>query len=769
MNKCKRPHVEQTTSMEVFSPDVLAEVSSLFEKKFSYRKPQHQLWQLPESTDAFTTDHKEFDALLDLKESLNKTKNLLSDKKLDEWHRHTSFTNKAGKVIPEVKRTVNAELCTQAWCKFHEIVCCFPLLPKEALWNRELNSVHLCEAPGAFIASLNHYLKSQHAPHLDWNWVANTLNPYHEANDTLFMIMDDRFIANTLSWWYFGPENTGDIMTLKYLTGLQQFISPMTSVHLVTADGSFDCQWNPGEQEALVAPLHYCETITALMILGKGGSFVLKMFTLYEHSSVNLLFLLNCCFKDVHVFKPGTSKSGNSEVYVVCLEYAGRDAVHSVLAKMVQNFGSEITDKALFPHHAIPKSFLRVHKQCCSFFHKHQIETIKDNLRLFEHMTEDDRTRLNTLRDYAVAYFLQKLDMKYICRKDWLVKKCHAGCSMNAQWFGNRNKRSDTYNERKYMETLSWEDKVMKGYFTPWAEEHVLGNMRKGCILEGLSHHLECDEWYILEGKKLPEVKCSLFCDGELLKNLNEAIENSSVSRPKTGPSPDSVQQPCHSCHVLTDDLILSELLNLAKCHQTVKTDTCKNQVKCLVVGSPSLYRLISQTNMEVTLLQSTTPCAFRYSLLHDGEPRYQQQFLNWILHSLAQLQSGDALVLPIMSCFTRFTAGLLFVLHHCFRFITFACPTSSRPLGNNAVLLCSGYRCPPSPVCEYLHNTEKLMSSLLDSESPQQILAFVPVETLLKGKLTEFLWDLNSAIMKQRLHLIGQIEQLQTRDQSLF
>lgn len=140
---------------------------------------------------------------------MNELKNLLSDKNLEDWHWHTSLSNKAGKKMSPAKKSVNAELCTQAWCRFHEILCSFPLLPDEALQDRELNSVHLCEAPGAFIASLKHYLKSHHVP-CHWNWVAVTLNPYHEASDTLTMIMDDRLMANTLPWWYFGPGDTGD-------------------------------------------------------------------------------------------------------------------------------------------------------------------------------------------------------------------------------------------------------------------------------------------------------------------------------------------------------------------------------------------------------------------------------------------------------------------------------------------------------------------------------------------------------------------------------
>ncbi|NXE55546.1 CMTR2 methyltransferase, partial [Casuarius casuarius] len=757
MNKCKKPYVDQTPKLEKFTPDILAEIEKLFAKKFSYTKPANNEWQLPDPSDAFTCDHMEFNSLLALKDSMNEVKNQLSDKNLDEWHQHTSFTNKAGKIIPHVKKSVNAELCTQAWCKFHEIVCSFPLLPEEALQDGELNSVHLCEAPGAFIASLNHYLKSHHIS-CDWNWVANTLNPYHEANDTLVMIMDDRLIANTLPWWYFGPDNTGDVMTLNHLTGLQHFINNMATVHLVTADGSFDCQGNPGEQEALVSPLLYCETVTALMILSTGGSFVLKMFTLFEHCSANLLFLLNCCFEEVHVFKPATSKAGNSEAYVICLRYLGRESIHLLLSKMIQNFGTEIVNKALFPQHMIPESFLKIHEECCTFFHKCQVETISENIRLFKCMEEAEQTKLNSLRDCAIEFFMQRYCMKPIARKNWLVKKSQAGCSMNAKWFGQRNKYFSTYNERKMLETLTWNDKMAKGYFNHWAEEHSLNNAGKMCILEGSSSNLECSLWYILEGKRLPMVKCSPFCDGQVLKNLNEAMKEWVGGRLKSR----QMLQPCPSCEVLSGELILAELSSLTRCHQEVPNASCSDQFKCLVVDFPSLCDTESQPNMEIKLLDLAPLLTFSFSLFYDGEPKYQQQLLECVLHSLNQLKIGDALILPILSCFTRFTAGLIFILHCCFRCITFACPTSHEPLKTCAVLLCIGYQGLPNPVAEYLHHLNKLMSSLLASDSPQQVLQFVPPEALLQGKLLEFLWDLNTVIAKRQLHLIMQAEQQQ-------
>nr|XP_003219327.1 PREDICTED: cap-specific mRNA (nucleoside-2'-O-)-methyltransferase 2 [Anolis carolinensis] len=756
-------YVGHTTNLDQFDPDIIAETEKLFQKQFLYAKPPNNEWQLPDPNQAFTCDHKEFSSLAALKNSLNEVKNRLSDKKLDEWHQHTSFTNRAGKIIANLKKSANAELCTQAWCKFHEILCTFPVLPSEALQNGELNSIHLCEAPGAFIASLNHYLKSHRIP-CDWNWVANTLNPYHEANDTLMMIMDDRLIANTLPWWYFGPENTGDVMTLKHLTGLQRFISNMTTVHLVTSDGSFDCQGNPGEQEALVSSLHYCETVTALMTLGLGGSFVLKMFTLFEHCSVNLLFLLNCSFEEVHVFKPATSKAGNSEVYVVCLCYLGREAAHSYLSKMMQNFGTEMVEKALFPQHLIPESFLKVHEECCSFFHRHQTETISDNLRLFASMDEAERKRLNVLRDCAVEFFLQRFQVKPIARNNWLVKKPRAGCSLNAKWCGQRNRYFCTYNERKLMESLSWENKVMKGCLNYWAEEHSFGNAGKSCVLEGGTCSQDYDLWYILEGRRLPKVTCSPFCDGEALKNLNEALEKSLVGQASADAIMRLTQQECPSCHVLTECMMLSELADLMehRCEQVSNEDGIIDQRICLVVGFSSFCDAESQSGLEVKLLESGSLSTFSCSLLHDGDPKYQQQLLECLLYLLPHLQKGNALVLPILSCFTRFVAGLVFILHSCFQRISFICPTSSQPLGTSAALLCVGYQGLPDPVFQYLQQLNKLMGTLLDSDSPQQILQFVPMENLLKGSFLEFLWDLNTAIVKQRLHLIIQIEQQQ-------
>ena len=68
-----------------------------------------------------------------------------------------------------------------------EMLWTFKVVPETV----KFNSVHLCEAPGAFITCLNHYLKT-HKPDCEWKWKAITLNPYYEGSDHVAMIDQDK-------------------------------------------------------------------------------------------------------------------------------------------------------------------------------------------------------------------------------------------------------------------------------------------------------------------------------------------------------------------------------------------------------------------------------------------------------------------------------------------------------------------------------------------------------------------------------------------------
>ena len=77
-------------------------------------------------------------------------------------------------------------------------------------------TVHLCEAPGAFVCATNHFLRTER-PWMEWQWVAMTLNMYHEGQDTTEMVDDDRLLVQTKDNWYFGPDNSGAPPSLRQL------------------------------------------------------------------------------------------------------------------------------------------------------------------------------------------------------------------------------------------------------------------------------------------------------------------------------------------------------------------------------------------------------------------------------------------------------------------------------------------------------------------------------------------------------------------------
>ncbi|XP_044001426.1 NADPH:adrenodoxin oxidoreductase, mitochondrial isoform X2 [Aphidius gifuensis] len=288
-------------------------------------------YKLPLCDNMFIEEPWEINDLKLIKKNLNEMKSRLNDYNLMEWQYHTRKRNQAGDVQWRLRRDISPEFLTQAWCKFYENVSSFPLVPDVSISNEKFKSLHLCEAPGAFIASLNHWLKLN-SPNIKWNWIGTTLNPHYEGNSLSTMIKDDRFILHTMNNWYFGVDNTGDLMKLNNLDGLIERVGD--DVMLVTADGSINCMDSPDEQELVVSHLHYCETIAALNILNIGGSYLLKLFTIFEHQTICLIYLLSCTFKRIIFNKPVTSKEGGTMNGINLLKFISNYCTSTVTPKV---------------------------------------------------------------------------------------------------------------------------------------------------------------------------------------------------------------------------------------------------------------------------------------------------------------------------------------------------------------------------------------------------------------------------------------------------
>jgi cap2 methyltransferase len=259
----------------------------------------------------------------------------------------------------------------------YEILCEYEGALGLSVHENTFNSVHLCEAPGAFVSATNHFLRSKY-PNVHWDWVASTL-----ANSK---VGDDYSLLHyTGPHWNFGADGSGDIRSIENIQQLwgdcaKRFGFNRGGADLVTADGSVDCSLDPNKQEATVEWLHMCEVVAALGLLTPGGMFVLKMFTLFEDTSVHILYVLSCFFRSVEVCKPIMSAPGNGETYVVCTGFVGASDYQIQLLRT--------TVKEHLPVKAtIPPLFSDRVRQIAEYFATQQIRSISRNLEIFRRVS----------------------------------------------------------------------------------------------------------------------------------------------------------------------------------------------------------------------------------------------------------------------------------------------------------------------------------------------------------------------------------------------
>ncbi|XP_063994288.1 cap-specific mRNA (nucleoside-2'-O-)-methyltransferase 1-like [Diachasmimorpha longicaudata] len=115
---------------------------------------------------------------------------------------------------------------------------------------------------------------------------------------------------------FYGPKGDGNIYDLENQLAYQQLIMNHTQgqgVHFMMADGGFAVEGIESIQEILSKQLYLCQCLVALKIVRTGGHFVTKLFDLLTPFSVGLIYLLYRCFEKISIFKPNTSRPGNSE------------------------------------------------------------------------------------------------------------------------------------------------------------------------------------------------------------------------------------------------------------------------------------------------------------------------------------------------------------------------------------------------------------------------------------------------------------------------
>jgi 23S rRNA U2552 (ribose-2'-O)-methylase RlmE/FtsJ len=193
----------------------------------------------------------------------------------------------------------------RAFYKLWEIFKVYPFL-----LNNCKNSLSLCESPGSFIQVINKF-----NPNCHMTAISKPKSLYSDvvkSGKCIPLFHKTVLQINNAKFFYIDIYDTcrmNMILDRKY-----DFIS---------ADGGFDENKEYNKKEILHLKLILAQVVYILNTQSLHGNCVLKLFDTFTENIVHTLFLLTKHYTTIEFFKPSTSRSTNSERYIICNDFQG--------------------------------------------------------------------------------------------------------------------------------------------------------------------------------------------------------------------------------------------------------------------------------------------------------------------------------------------------------------------------------------------------------------------------------------------------------------
>ena len=208
------------------------------------------------------------------------------------------------------------EPLSRAYFKLFEILVDFSLINSP----NNLKIGALAEGPGGFIEATINFRKR----FTNVKDSINAITLYSTNKDIPGWNKSKNFIKkNPNININYGKDGTGNLYNIENILEYVKLFN--NDADFITADGGFDFSYNFNKQEQLSYNILFCEIVTAISIQKIGGSFVCKCFDMYTEITQSLIYLLFTTYSEVYITKPNTSRSANSEKYIVCKGFLGID------------------------------------------------------------------------------------------------------------------------------------------------------------------------------------------------------------------------------------------------------------------------------------------------------------------------------------------------------------------------------------------------------------------------------------------------------------
>jgi len=257
-------------------------------------------------------------------------------------------------IIDEISNNYGGEHVTVAWLKCYEIITYYDMIDN-FVSHDTINYFGICEQPGAFVYAINHYIKTK----LDkkFNFIIESL--VDPNNKKIFRPAKELYEKYKNNYDY-GYDGTGDVTNVDNIIYYRNKYKN-TKFNIITADCGLDCSDDFSKQESNMFRVIMGQLLLAISISSEGTNYFFKLFTTYEKSTHNLLYLAGLFFEDVKLCRTLTTKPESGEIYCICKKFKKIDNIDNILGKLYDWYNSD-TD-ILFTKNTLSDDYIKnIHK-----------------------------------------------------------------------------------------------------------------------------------------------------------------------------------------------------------------------------------------------------------------------------------------------------------------------------------------------------------------------------------------------------------------------
>lgn len=316
------------------------------------------------------------------------------DNVYDKWDKYKKITNK----YEFINTNIQLDRIKNNYC-----VCSYKSISRsyfkliEILYNfnfnfdTKINSFHLAEGPGGFIEAMVNYRRNKNDKYYGITLMTkdNDVPKWNKIQDFLTKNKNINIV--------YGPKKDGNLYFLHNLEYFKQ--NYYNKFDFVTGDGGFDYSVDFNSQEKNSINLLFCEILYALIIQKVNGSFVLKIFDSFHNMTMQLLNILCYFYKEVHIYKPHTSREANSERYIVCKFMKNVNNRIDIINELCKNF-DELKNKKITNIFSNPMNnyFLNKIEEINAIHGQQQIENILQTLNYIEDNLIQNKEKVDKMK-----------------------------------------------------------------------------------------------------------------------------------------------------------------------------------------------------------------------------------------------------------------------------------------------------------------------------------------------------------------------------------